>query len=223
MGFGTWGIRAEDIDRTVRAAIHVGYRLFDLAPLYQNQAQIGATLESLDREGAVQRHELFLTSKVAPTVACSDRELRYDVQRTLTQLRTSYLDLLLVHWPFCVRSDAPTWPPTLEYQLGYSPQQLHATWRTMEALHDSGTARAIGVSNLGVHRLASLLNVARVPPAVVQTELHPYLQSKPLRRLCRARGIVITAYSSLGSVTRPAKCALHARPWSLSCLFLAQG
>lgn len=213
LGFGTWGIPPAQVGQAVREAVSVGYRLFDLAPVYFNQPEVGETLASLVEEGVVARKDLWLTSKVPPQ-ACGRHAVKASLHRTLRELRTPYVDLFLVHWPFCVRDGSPSWPPPLAYRMGYSAAQLRETWRAMEELQRSGLARAVGLSNIGPRRLDTLLASAdlRVTPAVVQVEMHPYLQNRELRRLCEARGIRVTAYCSLGSAARPAKYQHAADP-----------
>ena len=209
LGFGTWGIKAQDVDTSIRAAASAGYRLFDLAPVYNNERAVGDVLTALYSEGTLSRRSIFLTSKVPPTHACSRTRILEQVHETLQNLRTTYLDLYLVHWPFCVRNDSPTWPPPIAYQLGYSPAQLRETWRAMEELVARGLVREIGLSNTGPRRLRSLLAAPdlRVRPAVVQVEHHPYNANRELRTLCDAAAppIRLTAYASLGSNARPSK------------------
>jgi len=159
------------------------------------------------KEHAITREELFLTSKVPPMAACSSAAIQEACETTLRDLQTTYLDALLVHWPFCTAPNAPTWPPPMEYRRGYSAAQLRETWRAMEHLYRAGKVRSIGLSNIGVNRLATLLASSDLeqPPAIVQTELHPYLQMAQLRSFCRSHGIAVTAYCSLGSAARPSK------------------
>ena len=111
IGLGTWGVKSHDIDHSLRTAVSAGYRLFDLAPVYNNEKAVGKTLSALISEGAITRENIFLTSKVPPADACDRERLLSKVRQTLQDLQTSYLDLYLVHWPFCVRNDSPTWPP----------------------------------------------------------------------------------------------------------------
>ena len=209
LGFGTWGIQAPDIDASLRAAVSAGYRLFDLAPVYNNERAVGDSLSALFEEGVLTRDSIFLTSKVPPTHACSRSRILAQVRETLRNLHTAYLDLYLVHWPFCVRNDSPTWPPPISHQLGYSAHQLRQTWRTMEELMARGLVRNIGLSNIGLRRLQSLLASPdlRAPPAVIQVEHHPYNANRELRAFCAAAvpPIRITAYASLGSQARPTK------------------
>ena len=209
IGFGTWGLAPQDVDRSIRAAVQAGYRLFDLAPVYHNERAIGKTFSALFAEGVVSRDSLFFTSKVPPDCACDKTRLMAQLRQTLRDLQTPYLDLYHVHWPFCVRTGSPTWPPPYEYELGYSAQQLHATWSVMESIVDAGLVRSIGLSNIGLHRLEALLAhpALRYAPAVLQNEHHPYNANRELRAFCAARSppIRFTAYSSLGSGARPSK------------------
>ena len=125
VGFGTLGLKVREVEPSLRAAVAAGYRHFDLAPVYQNEAAVGETLTRLTTGSGrtVSRADLFLTSKVPPLIACDRQALLDACRKTLSDLQTSYLDLYLVHWPFCVRNGSPTWPPPLEYQMCYSQPQ----------------------------------------------------------------------------------------------------
>ncbi|KAL3907624.1 MAG: hypothetical protein SGPRY_010107 [Prymnesium sp.] len=110
IGFGTWGLKPRDVPSALLAALRAGYRLFDLSPLYANEGKIGEVLARAmaDSEGAIRRSDLFLTSKAPPLVACDREALLHAFRKTLRDLQTDYLDLYLVHWPFCVRNGSPT-------------------------------------------------------------------------------------------------------------------
>jgi len=216
IGFGTWGLQPQEVSTAIRAAVAAGYRSFDCAPVYQNERQVGETLSALIAEGVVTRSELFITSKVPPADACDRHRTERALRQSLHDLRTGYVDLYLIHWPFCVRSPEPgrprPWPPPLEDQLGYSAEQLREEWRTIEALVATRAVHRAGLANIGERRLAKFLASPdlAVRPAVVQVELHPYNQMRALRALCASHGIAVTAYSSLGSPARPAKYQVQA-------------
>ncbi|KAL1504385.1 hypothetical protein AB1Y20_010791 [Prymnesium parvum] len=205
IGFGTWGLQPPDLQPALQAALATGYRLFDLSPLYANEAHVGRVFSDAIAAGTVRREDLFLTSKAPPLATCDSAKLFAACRETLRQLGTTYVDLYLIHWPFCVKGDA--WPPDASARLPFSHAALHSAWEAMEALHAAGLARAIGISNVGPRRLQALLHTARVPPAVVQVELHPYLANLELRSLAARQRppIRVTAYCSLGSAARPAK------------------
>ena len=83
------------------------------------------------------------------------------------------------------------------------PSDIPATWAAMEKLYDAGKARAIGVSNFSSKKLADLLAVARVPPAVNQVECHPLWQQGKLRAICESKGMHLqTEHSSVGRDSR---------------------
>lgn len=94
-------------------------------------------------------------------------------------------------------------PEKAEDFLSLKDQPLADTWAGMEDAVAAGLVRAIGVSNFSANRLAELANGARIPPAVNQVELHPYLAQNELLEAARGSAVVLTAYSPLGSLDRP--------------------
>ena len=163
--------------------------------------------------GEVTRDELFIVSKLWNTKH-EERDVERALRHTLSSLRLERLDLYLVHWPLAWRrteSAADNFP---RRQDGSGPEYDHErprddgreglvdpseTWRGMEGVYDAGLTRAIGVSNFNEAQLAALAAGARVPCAVNQVESHPLLPQRRLLAYCRQHGIVVTAYSPLGS------------------------
>lgn len=159
--------------------------------MYNNEEAVGQTLAALAAEGVVARSALFLTSKAPPLTTCEPGALDQALRTTLERLQTSYLDLYLLHWPFCTRPGAPSWPPPPAFRLGYNATRLRQSWAVLERAQQAGLVRAVGLSNIGPNRLEALLATPdlRVRPAVVQTELHPYLQMRELRKRCADHGV----------------------------------
>lgn len=133
--------------------------------------------------------------------------MRAACKRTLAHLRIEQLDLYLVHWPCAWAHIGPDleWGPEKsrmpadeEGDALMADVPLQETWRAMEALVDDGLVKHIGVSNFNVQALNDVLTYARIRPAVLQVEMHPYLAQSGLRAFCRKSGVTITAYSPLG-------------------------
>ena len=205
IGLGTFGsdhVSAAQIAEAVKTAARFGYRHFDCASVYGNEAEIGGALTEVMASG-VKREELWITSKL-----WNDKHAPRDVisscEKSLKDLRLSYLDLYLVHWPF------PNFhPPGCDVAARSEDAQpyIHAnymkTWTAMEELVQRGLVRHIGTSNMTVPKLRLVLKDARIRPTVNEMELHPHFQQPELFEFVRANGIEPIGYSPLGSPHRP--------------------
>ena len=205
IGLGTFGsdhVSAVEVAEAVKGAAAVGYRHFDCASVYGNEAEIGASFEAILQSG-IKRQDLWITSKL-----WNDKHGEDDViascRKSLADLRLDYLDLYLVHWPFpnfhppgCdVTSRTPDAKP-------YIHENYMRTWRKMEELVDLGLVRHIGTSNMTVPKLKLVLRDARIKPAVNEMELHPHFQQPELFHFVLANGIIPIGYCPIGSPGRP--------------------
>jgi alcohol dehydrogenase (NADP+) len=205
IGLGTFGsdhVTAGEVAAAVEGAAAVGYRHFDCASVYGNEHEIGYSLQQLLRESG-QREDFWITSKL-----WNDKHGEHDVipscRKSLADLRLSYLDLFLVHWPF------PNFHPPgcdVSSRSENAKPYLHAefmkTWRKMEELVDLGLVRHIGTSNMTIPKLKLVLRDARIKPAVNEMELHPHFQQPELFDFVRSNGIVPVGYCPIGSPGRP--------------------
>ena len=175
VGLGTFGsdhVTPAQVADAVKGAAAVGYRHFDCASVYGNEAEVGASLEAIVH-GGLKREELWVTSKL-----WNDKHSEDDViaqcRKSLADLRLQYLDLYLVHWPF-PNFHAPGCDVTSR-SAGAKPyihENYMKTWRKMEELVDLGLVRHIGTSNMTIPKLKLVLRDARIKPAVNEMELHP--------------------------------------------------
>lgn len=205
IGLGTFGsdhVTGEAVAAAVLGAAAVGYRHFDCAAVYANEALVGESLTAIQR-GGVPRDQLWVTSKL-----WNDRHARVDVapscEKSLRDLQLDELDLYLVHWPF------PNFhPPGCDSSARspeskpYAHERFMETWGELERLVERGLVRHVGTSNMTVPKLTNLLRDARVRPVCNQMELHPYFQQPELFNFLTAEGIVPVGYCPLGSPARP--------------------
>jgi alcohol dehydrogenase (NADP+) len=207
IGLGTFGsdsVSADVVADAVRGAAAVGYRHFDCASVYGNEAAIGRSLAEII-VGGLRREEIWVTSKL-----WNDKHAENDViascRQSLADLRLDYLDLYLIHWPFpnfhrpgCdVTSRSADAKP-------YIHANFMRTWRKMEELVDLGLVRHIGTSNMTIPKLRLLLRDARIKPAVNEMELHPHFQQPELFTFVAENGIQAIGYSPIGSPGRPVR------------------
>lgn len=173
VALGLWKVRnKQECIYSVLYALDAGYRHFDTAQIYGNEAYVG---EAVAKSGAARR-DLFITTKIWNGNQ-DERKLGPSFDASLKALGTDYVDLLLLHFPVTGKRQR--------------------AWQLLEDLNAGGRVRSIGVSNYTVRHLEELLANCRVRPAVNQVELHVYLQQPELIAYCRANGITVQAYSPL--------------------------
>jgi len=189
VGMGTYQVASPD---PVREALALGYRHFDCASFYDNEAVVGEGLRGF--LASHDRGELFITSKVWND-AHGPEALRASVEKSVADLGCGHLDLCLVHWPVTFAAG------DRQGARGAAPIDMEGVWRAMESLVDDGLARAIGVSNFSLAQVEEVLALAKSPrhrPVVNQVELHPRLALRKLVGVCRRKGVQCVAYSPLG-------------------------
>jgi alcohol dehydrogenase (NADP+) len=203
LGFGTLIPDAATTISATRNALEAGFRHFDCAERYRNEREVGEALKEGLALGGIPREDIFVTTKLWNTNHRPERvEPAFDA--SLDRLRLNYLDLYLTHTPFAFQPGDELDPRDQEGNILYDRGvSLLDTWTAMESLVDHGKCRAIGVSDIGLKELLPLYESARIKPAVVQVESHPYLPETDILEFCREKGVVLLAFAPLGHGMRP--------------------
>lgn len=181
IGFGTY--KLIDIHPRIETAIKAGYRLIDTAKLYENETQIGETLQKIfsDKSMNIKREDLYIVTKLWQ----DDHEDPVKALKiALDKLKLSYVDLYLVHWPLGV----------MENGVPKKKVPLHILWSNMEKCVETGLCKSIGVSNFNAQLLLDLVSYAKIQPVINQVELNPYFTQNDLVDVCNSLNIKIMAY-----------------------------
>ena len=207
VGLGLWKIDPSNVAQTVYEAIKTGYRHLDSAADYGNEAEVGAGIKRAIDDGLCTREELWVTSKLWNTFHRREH-VAAACRKSLEDLGLDYFDLYLVHFPIALKyvDFADRYPPEWLFDpsaeaptMQRDPVPLSETWAGMEELVDQGLARQIGVCNYNSGLLHDLMSYARIKPAMLQIESHPYLTQEALIRTAQEYGLAVTAFSPLGA------------------------
>ena len=203
LGFGTLiPDRAETITAT-RDALEAGFRHFDCAERYGNEREVGRALQAGLAAGGIAREDIFVTTKLWNSNHRPERvEPAFDA--SLDRLGLKHLDLYLIHTPFAFQPGDDQDPRDQNGNVLYDRDvTLLDTWKAVETLVDHGKCRAIGLSDITLEELKPIHESARIKPAVVQVESHPYLPESELLEFCKETGIVFLAFAPLGHGMKP--------------------
>ena len=203
LGFGTLIPDAAVTISATRDALEAGFRHFDCAERYRNEREVGTALQAGLAAGGIAREEIFVTSKLWNSNHRPER-VQPAFEASLERLGLKYLDLYLIHTPFAFQPGDDQDPRDQKGNVLYDHDvTLLDTWRALESLVDHGKCRAIGLSDITLNELQPIYESARIKPAVIQVESHPYLPETELLDFCKKRGIVFLAFAPLGHGMKP--------------------
>jgi diketogulonate reductase-like aldo/keto reductase len=201
VGFGTLIPDPLATEQATKTALEVGFRHFDCAERYRNEQAVGNAIQAALRPGTtggIRREDLFITTKLWNTNHRPDR-VKPAFDASLRRLQIDYADCYLIHTPFAFQPGDNQDPRDDHGQVIYDPGvTLLDTWQALEHLVDDGRCKSIGLSDINLEKLRPIVAAARIKPAVVQVESHPYLPEWELLDFCRQHGIVLLAFAALG-------------------------
>jgi diketogulonate reductase-like aldo/keto reductase len=202
-GFGTLIPDPVVTRQATKTALEAGFRHLDCAERYRNEEAVGDAIQEALKTATLQREDLFVTTKLWNTNHRPERVKRaFDASRE--RLQIDYVDCYLIHTPFAFRAGDEQDPRDEHGRVVYdSGITLLDTWRALERLMDEGHCKSIGLSDITLEKLREIVAAARIKPAVVQVESHPYLPEWELLEFCRKHGIVVQAFAALGHAMEP--------------------
>jgi len=181
----------------------VGFRHLDCAERYRNEAAVGDAIQEAFKAGTLRREELFVTTKLWNTNHRPER-VKPAFDASCRRLQVDYVDCYIIHTPFAFRPGDEQDPRDDQGRVIYdSGVSLLETWRALERLVDDGHCKSIGLSDITLEKLQEIVAAARIKPAAIQVESHPYLPEWDLLDFCRKHGIVVQAFAALGHASKP--------------------
>jgi diketogulonate reductase-like aldo/keto reductase len=198
VGFGTLIPDRGATQKATLTALEAGFRQFDCAERYRNEEAIGEAMQTAFKAGTARREDVFIITKLWNTNHRPER-VKPAFDASCRRLKIESVDCYIIHTPFAFQPGDEQDPRDERGEVIYdSGVTLVETWRALEALVDEGRAKSIGLSDVSLEKLREIVAAARIKPAVVQVEAHPYLPEWDLLDFCREQGIVLLAFAPLG-------------------------
>jgi diketogulonate reductase-like aldo/keto reductase len=203
LGFGTLIPDPVATRAATKAALEAGFRLLDTAERYRTEKEVGQAMQEVFAAGKVKREDVFVITKLWNTNHRPER-VKPACEASLQKLQVDFVDLYLIHTPFAFQPGNEPDPRDAKGAVIYDKGvTLLDTWRALERLVDEGKCRAIGLSDVNLEQVKGIFEAARIKPAVVHVESHPYLPEWDLLNYCKKNGIVLQAFAALGHSSEP--------------------
>src|SRR3954465_7601196 len=203
LGFGTLIPDPVATRAATKAALEVGFRLLDASERYRNEKEVGEAMQEVFKAGKIRREEVFIATQLWNNNHRPER-VKPPLEASLEKLQLDFVDLYLIHTPFAFQPGEDQDPRDGSGAVIYDKTvTLLDTWRALERLVDEGRCRGIGLSDVNLDQAKGIFDAARIKPAVVHVESHPYLPEWDLLNYCKANGIVFQAFAALGHSSEP--------------------
>jgi diketogulonate reductase-like aldo/keto reductase len=181
----------------------VGFRHFDCAERYRNEEAVSDAMQDVFKAGKIRREDVFVTTKLWNSNHRPER-VKPAFDASCRRLQIDHVDCYIIHTPFAFQPGDQQDPRDEQGRVIYdSGVTLVETWRAMERLVDDGHCKSIGLSDITLEKLREVVAAARIKPAVIQVESHPYLPEWELLDFCREHRIVVQAFAALGHASKP--------------------
>ena len=203
LGFGTLIPDPVATKNATKAALEAGFRAIDTAERYRTEREVGEAMQEVFKEGKIKREEVFVITKLWNTNHRPER-VKPACEASLKKLQLDFVDLYLIHTPFAFQPGDEQDPRDANGNVIYDQGvTLLDTWRALEGLVSEGKCKAIGLSDVSLVQVQDIVKAARIKPAVVHVESHPYLPEWDLLNYCREQAIVLQAFAALGHSSQP--------------------
>jgi diketogulonate reductase-like aldo/keto reductase len=203
LGFGTLIPDPVATRNATQAALEAGFRVLDTAERYRTEKEVGEGMREAFKGGKIKREDVFVITKLWNTNHRPER-VKPAIEASLKRLQLNYVDLYLIHTPFAFQPGEDQDPRDASGNVIYDKGvTLADTWKAMEGVVSEGKCKAIGLSDVNVERVREIVKGAKIKPAVVHVESHPYLPEWELLDYCKEYGIVLQAFAALGHSGKP--------------------
>ncbi len=203
LGFGTLIPDPVATRTATKAALEAGFRQLDAAERYRNEKEVGEAMQEVSKAGKIKREDVFIATKLWNNNHRPER-VKPALEGSLKRLQLDYVDLYLIHTPYAFQPGDEQDPRDASGNVIYDKGvTLLETWGALERLADEGKCMAIGLSDVSLDQTKEIFEAARIKPAVVHVESHPYLPEWELLDYCKKNGIVLQAFAALGHGMEP--------------------